>query len=95
MGEWLYIMTIKRNGTLYIGVTNDLVSRVWEHGEGTGSSFIRRYGLTKLVYFEHHDDTHGGNPVAIQPEALASRVAGSAAGGSESGVEHLCPSLLG
>ena len=56
MGGWIYIMTNRRNGTLYVGVTSDLVRRVWEHREGVGSSFVRRYGLTRLVYFEHHED---------------------------------------
>jgi putative endonuclease len=56
MGGWVYIMSNKRNGTLYIGVTNDLIRRVWEHREGTGSSFVRWYSLTWLAYFEHHDD---------------------------------------
>ena len=56
MGGWVYIMTNRRNGTLYIGVTNDLLRRVWEHREGVGSSFVRKYGLTRLVYCERHED---------------------------------------
>ena len=53
---WVYIMTNKPDGTLYIGVTSDLVRRVWEHREGLGSSFARRYRLHRLVWLERHDD---------------------------------------
>jgi len=56
MGGWVYIMSNRRNGTLYIGVTSDLIRRVWEHRERVGSGFVRRYDLTRLVYFEHHED---------------------------------------
>ena len=69
MGGWVYIMTNKRNGTLYIGVTNDLIRRGWEHREGIGSRFVRRYDLTRLVYFEWHDDIR----TAIQRETSLKR----------------------
>ena len=49
---FVYIMTNKRNGTLYIGVTSNLVSRVTQHREGHGSEFTTRYGLTMLVWYE-------------------------------------------
>jgi len=52
MGGWVYIMTDRYRGTLYIGVTSDLVARAWAHREGRGSKFCARYGLTKLVYAE-------------------------------------------
>jgi putative endonuclease len=51
----VYIMTNKQNGTLYIGVTKHLGDRVTQHKNGTGSEFCARYGLTKLVWYEHHD----------------------------------------
>jgi putative endonuclease len=69
MGGWIYIITNRRNGTLYVGVTNDLIRRVWEHREGTGTSFVHRYDLTKLVYFEHHEDIR----TAIQRETNLKR----------------------
>jgi putative endonuclease len=47
-------MTNKPFGTLYIGVTSNLVTRVSQHKNGTGSSFCKRYGLTRLVYAEEH-----------------------------------------
>jgi putative endonuclease len=49
-------MTNKPNGTLYIGVTNDLARRIWEHKEGAVPGFTTRCGLTQLVYAERHDD---------------------------------------
>ena len=52
----VYIMAGKRNGTLCTGVTIDLVRRVWEHCEGGGDGFTRRYGVKRLVYFESHGD---------------------------------------
>ena len=55
-GGWLYIMTNHPNGTLYIGVTNDLPRRVWEHRAGVGSIFTRRYYIKRLVYTEHHEE---------------------------------------
>jgi putative endonuclease len=52
----VYILASKPNGTLYIGVTNDLVRRVQEHREGLVPGFTKRYGVKSLVYFEHHCD---------------------------------------
>ncbi len=53
---WVYIFTNRPNGTLYVGVTDDLVRRVWEHREGLIDGFSKRYGLKRLVHFEHYDD---------------------------------------
>ncbi len=53
---FVYILASQRNGTLYVGVTNDLVSRVHEHREGLVPGFTKRYGVKLLVYFEMHDD---------------------------------------
>jgi putative endonuclease len=49
---YVYILASKRNGTLYVGVTNDIGRRVWEHREGLVSGFTRNYGVHRLVYFE-------------------------------------------
>ena len=51
-GGWVYIMTNKPDGVLYIGVCADLVARVAQHREGTGAAFCRRYNLKRLVYAE-------------------------------------------
>ena len=61
---WVYIMTNRRNGTLYVGVTNDICRRAWEHREGLQPGFTKRYGLKRLVYVEPHD----GIAAAIQRE---------------------------
>ena len=52
----MYIMTNKRDGVLYIGVTADLPARILQHRQGKGSAFCRRYGLDRLVYAEPHAD---------------------------------------
>ena len=57
-GGWVYIITHSPHGTLYIGVTADIDTRVHLHREGRGSEFCRRYGLTRLVYAERYDDIH-------------------------------------
>jgi len=49
-------MASKPNGTLYIGVTSDLVKRVWEHRNDLVKGFTREYGVHRLVYYELHDD---------------------------------------
>jgi len=56
MAGWVYIMTNRRNGTLYVGTTVDLSRRVWEHREGVADGFTKQYGLKLLVYTEKHDD---------------------------------------
>ncbi len=55
MSAWVYIMSNRKDGVLYIGVTADLSRRIIQHREGKGSAFCRRYGLTRLVYAEEHD----------------------------------------
>ena len=52
----VYIMASKRNGTLYVGMTNKLAERVRRHKDGTASEFTRKYKVKKLVYYEGHDD---------------------------------------
>ena len=52
---YVYIMASKPNGTLYIGVTSNLVKRAWEHREGFVDGFTKRYGCKLLVWFEVHD----------------------------------------
>jgi putative endonuclease len=56
MGGWVYILTNRRNGTLYVGTMADLARRVWEHREGVADGFTRRYGLKRLVYAEEHNE---------------------------------------
>ena len=53
---YVYILASQRNGTLYIGVTNDLARRCWEHREGVMPGFTKRYGVKLLVYYEVFED---------------------------------------
>jgi len=53
---YIYILTNKKNGTLYIGVTNNLTRRIYEHRNGTIKGFTKKYNLNKLVYFEQLND---------------------------------------
>lgn len=55
-GGWIYIVTNRPNGILYVGVTSDLARRAWEHREGVAEGFTKRYSLKLLVYAERHDD---------------------------------------
>ena len=55
MGGWLYMVTNRRRGVLYVGVSADMPRRVWDHKQGIPGSFTTRYGLKKLVYYEWHD----------------------------------------
>jgi len=50
----VYIMTNRKNGALYVGVTSDLKRRAWKHRQGLVEGFSKRYGLKRLVYFELH-----------------------------------------
>jgi putative endonuclease len=52
----VYIMASQRNGTLYTGVTSDLVQRAWQHREGLLPGFTTRYGCKLLVWYERHDN---------------------------------------
>ena len=65
----VYIMANKRNGTIYIGVTNDLARRVYEHREGLVHGFTTRYGLKMLVHYEVFDSIS----LAIQRETSLKR----------------------
>ena len=52
---WVYILASKRNGTIYAGVTNDLVRRVYEHRTHAVPGFTAKYDVTMLVWFEGHE----------------------------------------
>jgi putative endonuclease len=55
-GGWVYIVTNRPHGTLYIGITSNLARRIWEHREGVIAGFSQQYGLTRLVFVEHHEE---------------------------------------
>ncbi len=64
MSGFVYIVTNHRSGVLYVGVTNDLVRRAYEHRNGLVAGFAKRYGLKRLVWYEPCDDIRS----AIQRE---------------------------
>jgi len=70
-GAFVYIMTNRPNGTLYVGVTSELPTRVWTHRTGALPGFTRRYGCKTLVWFEAHETMASGGgvwrPTAVRP----------------------------
>lgn len=60
----VYMMASQRNGTLYVGVTSDLVKRVWEHKSDLADGFVKRYRVHHLVWYE----LHGNMESAIERE---------------------------
>ena len=63
-GGYVYILASGPNGILYVGVTNDLVRRIYQHRNGLVAGFTRKYSVKRLVYFERYDDIQ----TAIQRE---------------------------
>ena len=61
---YVYFLTNRPNGILYVGVTSDLVRRIYEHRTGAAEGFTKRYGVKRLVYYEIYDDIR----TAIQRE---------------------------
>ena len=55
-GDYVYFLTNRPNGILHVGVTSDLVRRIFEHRSGFVDGFTKRYGLKRLVYFERFED---------------------------------------
>jgi len=64
MSAWVYIMTNRKDGILYVGVTSELPQRVYQHRTGMFTGFTRRYRLHRLVYVE----PHATMPLAIERE---------------------------
>ena len=64
MTFWVYILASGPGGTLYVGMTNDLVRRIYQHREGLIPGFTRKYGVKRLVFYEQHPTA----PAAIQRE---------------------------
>jgi putative endonuclease len=82
----VYIMANRRNGTVYVGVTSDLITRAYEHREGLAPGFTRRYGCKTLVWYE----LHGSMTAAIERETAQGRKSKKEVSfdrGAQSGVE--------
>ena len=58
MSYYVYLLASQRNGTLYLGMTNDLVRRVWEHKNDVVEGFTKRYRVHTLVWFEVADEPY-------------------------------------
>jgi putative endonuclease len=56
MAYYVYLLASKKHGTLYLGVTNDIVRRVYQHRKKSAGGFTARYDVGKLVWFEIYDD---------------------------------------
>ena len=52
--SYVYILASSRNGTLYIGVTTDLIKRIWEHKQECSDGFTKKYNVKQLVWYEQH-----------------------------------------
>jgi putative endonuclease len=52
---YVYILASQRNGTLYTGVTSNLIQRIWQHKQGLADGFAKKYGVKSLIHFESHD----------------------------------------
>ncbi|VAV90760.1 Excinuclease ABC, C subunit-like [hydrothermal vent metagenome] len=63
-GGFVYIVTNKRNGTLYIGVTSNLIQRIWQHREGVADGFTKKHGCKILIWYEQFGEIE----MAIQRE---------------------------
>ena len=55
-GGYVYILASAPNGILYVGVTNDLARRIYEHRNGLVAGFTKNYSVKRLVYFEHYEE---------------------------------------
>ena len=55
MAFYAYILASQRNGTLYVGMTDNLIQRVWMHKNGVLPGFTKRYGVKTLVWYEQHE----------------------------------------
>ena len=69
MTGYVYMLSSQKRGAIYIGVTSDLGRRIVEHKDGVGAGFTRRYGVTRLVWYEEHFDVRD----AIQREKSLKR----------------------
>ena len=55
---YVYLLASGRYGTLYIGVTSDLIKRAWQHREALAEGFTQKYSVKQLVWYEIHNDVH-------------------------------------
>jgi putative endonuclease len=74
MTYWVYILASAPGGTLYVGVTNNLVRRVYQHREVLAEGFTKRHQIKTLVYFEQHETIAAALQTREEHQALVARV---------------------
>src|SRR4030042_1454384 len=79
----VYILASARNGTLYIGVTSDLVKRIWEHKNNLVEGFSKRYGVHQLVWYELHENMESAINREKHPRDGRTGGGGGPAGGGD------------
>jgi putative endonuclease len=72
MSFFVYILTSRRNGTLYVGMTDNLVRRLWEHRNGLIPGFTKKYGVKMLVWYELHGNAGKCIPTRTPTEKMES-----------------------
>ena len=73
MAFYVYLMAGRKNGTLYVGMTDDLIRRIWERREGVAAGFTKQYGVKLLIWFEEHPSSASAETSAGFPVAGSSR----------------------
>jgi putative endonuclease len=87
-GGWVYIMANRYRGGMYVGVSADVIKRVYQHREGKGSAHVADFNKTRLVYVEHHDEI--GTAIAREAsQEMAARVEVCADRGGQSRLGRL------
>ena len=71
---YVYILASKRYGTLYIGVTSNLVQRVWQHRNGEVEGFTNKYKVNQLVWYERHNNSKKRDKAGAKHERMAKAV---------------------
>ena len=74
MNFYVYLLTSQKNGTLYCGHTDDIGLRVWQHKQGKGAQFTRKYGVKRLVWYELHDTPRGRQNTRIPDQEMEARL---------------------
>ena len=80
----IYLMANRMHGTLYVGVTSNLMQRIGQHREGVVEGFTRRYDISRLVWFEMHGINRARNSVREVDQEVASGMEGSIDRGGQS-----------
>lgn len=75
---YVYLLASRLHGTLYIGVTNDLIRRVYEHKNDLADGFTKKYAVHRLLYFEAHENIEAADRTGEADQRVAARLEDSA-----------------